>query len=200
MTCLFLMGWILFLMNHAADLHQDFSTGEDRELSLTPGWIVPFWMIPAGWLIETQVASSQILLALFWFGLAIFVCMQDLKTFYFSYRWLSVFGLVMVAGFFQPLSLASRLGAMTFGAAGIVGWRLGKMGSADVLALLAMGMYLGFERMLAALLVACLSALGYAWASQTSMVPFLSFLAYGFILAMFKGYTLIEFFYSLARL
>lgn len=169
---------------------------DDGEPSISPGWILPFWMIPAGWLIETQIASSQIVPAVFWFGLAILVFMQDLKTFYFSPRWLLVFGLAAVAGCFQPLSMASRFGGMAFGLAGIAACASGRMGSADVLALIAMGLYLGLERMLAALLVACITALGYAWASHTTMVPFLSFLAYGFILAMFKGYTLIDFFYS----
>lgn len=149
---------------------------DSGETLLSPGWILPFWMVPAGWLIETQIATSQILAALFWFGLA------------------------AGAGFFQPLSMASRLGGMAFGLAGIAAYASGRMGSADVLALLAMGLYLGLERLLAALFVACITALGYAWASHTTMVPFLSFLAYGFILAMFKGYTLIDFFYSLVRL
>lgn len=173
---------------------------DSGETLLSPGWILPFWMVPAGWLIETQIATSQILAALFWFGLAILVFMQDLKTFYFSPWWLVVFGLAAGAGFFQPLSMASRLGGMAFGLAGIAAYASGRMGSADVLALLAMGLYLGLERLLAALFVACITALGYAWASHTTMVPFLSFLAYGFILAMLKGYTLIDFFYSLVRL
>lgn len=177
MTCLFLMLWILYLMHR---------------YEILGGWVLVFWMVPAGWLVLTQIGADRLFQAGLLFGLAILVFFQDCKTFYFGWPWSVLLLGVVVLGWFEPILLASRLLAMSFGLALIPFYWKKKIGSADVLAMLAMGFALGFERMLAALLVGCLSALGYAAASRQTMIPFLGFLAYGFVIACFKGYTLLE--------
>ncbi|MBF0578877.1 hypothetical protein IM774_03545 [Erysipelotrichaceae bacterium RD49] len=177
MTCLFLMLWILLLMWH---------------YDLMLGWALVFWMLPAGWLLITQIASNRIFEASILFSLAILVFFQDYKTFYFSRRWSVLLLGLAGLGMLQPIGFLTRLSAMSFGLVLIPFCQKDKIGSADVWAMLAMGFALGFERMLAVLLVGCLGALGYALWSGQKMIPFLSFLAYGFVIACFKGYMLME--------
>lgn len=176
MTCLFLMLWILYLMHRY-----------DGQL----GWILVFWMLPASWL-QQQVPDPCVIEALVIEALAVLVFFQDYKTFYFGRTWLVLLLAIVGWGWSKPIGLVSRFLAMSFGLVLVPFCQKGKIGSADVLAMMAMGFALGFERMLAALLIACCSALGYALLTGQTMVPFLSFLAYGFVIACYKGYTLLE--------
>lgn len=152
-------------------------------------WPLVFWMLPAGWLFS-NLAENRLFDALLLFCLASAAFYQDLQTCHFSKGWLWILAAVLVFALRQPVDLLSRLLAMSFGGAALFLWRRQAMGSADVFCLMAFGFLLGLERMLVCLLVSCLAALVFRQASRQRLIPFISFLSWGFLISWFRGYTL----------
>lgn len=177
--CLFFLPVLLAGMYHA---------------KLYAGWILVFWIVPVSLFLKYFIGSDRLVRACLLILMAAAVFFQDLKTLYFSKRWLALLGgMILIVLPFETLPFLQRLAALFPGALMSFFWLRKSCGSADVIVLTALGFVLGFERFLVCLLVSCLMALGYAWLSRQRQIPFLSFLAMGFLWSWSCGYRLFDF-------
>lgn len=111
---------------------------------------------------------------LFAFLFGFFVFCQDLKTRYFSISWL-VIALGFSALAWRPIPFSSRILGGLFGLFCLIFVKQEKLGLADAIAFIFMGLAIGLLQLMEIVMVACFFALGYSLFFHDHLVPFLSF-------------------------
>lgn len=120
-----------------------------------------------------------------------FLALQDEKTLHIGKSWILYSFILLIVLFPDPVNEKNVLGALLFSLPGIVmcKWK-GWLGSADSWFLSLFGFLLGSERMIVCMLICCLLGCIYAFLFKKEKLPFLSFLAAGFIASFLRGYLL----------
>lgn len=148
-----------------------------------------FWMVLFGAELS-RMSEAYGAYALF-FGIgAGFAWQEDWHSRYLHPLWLIAMAALVFFTPSQAAEVSQRLAGMTFGLVALPFFLKKKMGSADVICLLAFGWILGFDRMCICVLMACAMGMICALALHLPDLPFVSFLLAGFWIALGQGYGL----------
>lgn len=110
---------------------------------------------------------------------------QDWKTRYFQKWWLAAGLLLVICGcVLYPISLMVRMGGALFGLLLIPLVMTDRLGSADVWFIAGMGWILGAYNLPLALSVSCTLGLLYGFLVKEALIPFISFLSVGYVMAL----------------
>lgn len=116
------------------------------------------------------------------FSIGFLVFCQDLKTRYFSRLWLLVALLVLSLSFGMIVSPFERLAGLGLGLMSFFFVKQQSLGLADAIGLGALGFSLGLSGLCEVVMIASGACLVYGFLSQERVLPFLSFLAWGYCL------------------
>lgn len=160
-------------------------------------WPLPFWIIPFSLLLSFQNPFSGLnfysfsvqtyfflvfsLKVPFAFCLGFLIFCQDLKTRYFSLGWIKI-GLALCFMGWTQVALTFRFLGVLFGLFCLTFVFQKKLGLADIIGFILIGLSLGFKGLMEVLMIACLWCLGYSLVFRERLIPFLSFLAWSYCL------------------
>ena len=119
------------------------------------------------------------------------IAIQDMRWYYFSYRWLVpsiCVGIIWGLGY--GYQWENIICALFFGLPVFIAYKKKGMGSADVAFVSFFSFLLGIERMLVAMIIATLIGIVWSLIKKERYVPFVSCLAIGVFIALWKGYTI----------
>jgi hypothetical protein len=119
------------------------------------------------------------------------LCLQDHQTMYIGWQWKGLTVLFLATCFFLSTASYKLPGSLLFSVpAFFMSKKLGWNGSADGWFLLLFGWILGLERMLICMLITLVGAFFYLVFTRQKQLPFLSFLAIGFLASLLRGYAI----------
>lgn len=158
-----------------------------------PVWSSVVWTIAFSLTLRFSLADPLQLRALVCFSLGALIWIQDAYDGWFSWRWLAAAALWLLSAWPASLALADRLAGCLWMLPALFFARRGWMGWADPWAVGAAGLALGGQRMIVAMLAACLYGLASGLLRRRRRLPFLCYLSTGALLGLLRGWSLWSF-------
>lgn len=149
-----------------------------------PLWILPFWILPFSGFIATSPPLFSTWPFFLFFLIGFLVFCQDFKTRHFGWIWLLVGILVMGIGLYWSFSWSSRLLGVFFGLFSLIWVKKHWLGLADAIGFCCIGFSLSLQGLCFVIILASLTCWIYGRLAQERLLPFLSFIGWGYCIVV----------------